>query len=554
MKKIIIVVSILLVIAAGVFLYLRNNRMTDLEPYFKQKINDLVMKASGGLYHLTIEKLETNVVNSKIILLNAHLYPDTAVYALLEKQQKAPNDIFEVSIHQLAINDITPSSFVGSNTIELGRLFIDNPVVKVWHKKHAYNVSDEGDSSKTVYQLIQKDVKRIKIDSILLNNVSFIYTNRSRQDQQTRLLNVKLVFSDILMDSTTQFDRQRFFFTKTGLISLKDYAIKTGDSLYRITMQDIQIQTHTRSIQVSQLKFTPRLSRDKFYNRVKSSKDIYDVAIGQVNLLDIDWWTSIAEESLLIHRVDVKNGDINIYKDRTKPAETDLKVGKYPHQLLMKAPLQMKIDWIQLSNINLAYTELNPKSGKKGTVHFSRINSTISHITNIPEEVKRNAFCRIQARAFFMKKAPMKAEFLLDLLNYQKGNFSVNASMGAIKGTDLNDITIPMGLVKINSASIKSLEASIKGNNYSAAGTVKLLYNDLNITALKDAGDTLKKRKFLSFIANTFVLKKENPKEGQPARIENAGFQRDAHKSFFNLVWKTIFTGAGKTIGYKVKK
>ena len=554
MKKILITLSVLLVVtAAAVFLYLRNRQLTDFEPYFKRRLDELVVKASGGLYHLSIGKLDANVVSSKITLVDAHLYPDTALYARLEKLRLAPNDLFEVSVHQLAVNGLTPAAFMQSKMIDVGRLFIDNPVVKVWHKKQPYNLPG-GDSSKTVYQLIQKDVSRIWIDTIMLNNVDFSYTNKNKQNRLTRLSNIKLLFSDVLVDSTTQYDRQRFFFAKNGLISLKDYTVKTGDSLYRLSIADISIQTQAKEVQLSQLQYRSRLSVKDFYHRVKISQDKYEVSIGEISLFDIDWWNIVAEESLVIRKINMKNGVIKIYKDRILPGEGSSKLGKYPHQLLMKSPLQLSIDSTGIQNFDLAYTERNPKSGMEGTVRFNNMNATIDHLTNLPEAVKKNAFCRIRARALFMKKSPLTAEFVFDLLHASSGKFTLNASLGAIDATSLNDITIPLGLVKINHLQVKRLDAAIKGNNYDAGGTIKLLYNDLNITVLKDAGDTVKKRGLLSFIANTFVLKKENPQPGKPARVEQVAYQRDVNKSFFNLVWKTIFTGAGKTVGYKVKK
>ena len=553
MKKFILVLSVLLVVAVGAYLYLRNTRLKVLEPYVKPKLNDLVIKASDSLYHLTIEKFETDVTDS-LILINAHLYPDTAVFARMESQHKAPNDLFDVTVRRLAISELTPTAFAAGGVIDIGSLLIDNPVVKVWHKKQPYNVGEENDSSRTIYQQIQKDIRRIKVDAVRLNDVDFIYTNKNRGNKQTRLLNINLLFTDILLDSTTQFDHGRFFFTKTGQINLKNYTLNTDDGLYQFSVRNIGIQTHTKEIQLSGLQLKPRLSKKNFYKQVKVSKDIYELAIGQVNLSEVDWWSSMAEESLLVHKAELKKGEIKIYKDRSMPSEPGSKLGKYPHQLLVKAPLQMNIDSVQLSDVDVAYTELNPKSGQEGTIRFNRVNGTLEHVTNIQEEIKKKPFCTIRARASFMNKTPLKARFVLDLLHAQKGNFQVDVSMGAISGADLNSITVPLGLVKINSLNLKSLDASIKGNNYAATGTVKLLYNDLNITALKEAGDTLKKRGLLSFIANTFVLKKENPQAGKPVRVEPAGWQRDTQKSFFNLVWKTVFSGAAKTIGYKVKK
>ena len=51
-----------------------------------------------------------------------------------------------------------------------------------------------------------------------------------------------------------------------------------------------------------------------------------------------------------------------------------------------------------------------------------------------------------------------------------------------------------------------------------------------------------------SFLANAFVLKKDNPKEGESLRNVQAEFKRNPDGGFFMLVWKTIMAGALKRL------
>lgn len=553
MKKLLIVLLVLAAIIAGIFFYLRQHKLQDFEPVIKEKLSKLVLDASHGLYHLEIGELHADVITSKITLVNAHLRPDTLVYAQMEKIQKAPNDLFDVTISQLSINDIVPADFIANKAINLGRLFINKPVVTVMHKKQPYNLPDI-DSNKTVYQQIQKDISSIKIDTLILQNIDFIHINKTKKNKETRLSNVKVVFSDILVDSSSQFDRERVLFAKNCLINLKDYKLNTSDSLYRFAVGDIDVQTKPQIMQLKKVQFVPRISVNNFYRKVGHQQDRFELSFNEVNFIKIDWWDMLAEESFLVDKVQLQNGSLKVYNDKSQPIDARSKVGKYPHQLLMKLPVLLKVNTLAINNLDLSYTELNPKSGKKGTLYFDNIDGLITNITNDPDEIKHNKFIKVAAKATFMKHVQVKAGFLFDLTKHKNGNFTVTASMGALKGQALNDITVPLGLLKINSIDIKGLDVSMKGDNYKANGTVKLLYNDLNITALKAADDTLKKRGLLSFIANNFVIKKENPMSGRPVRIESAYFQRNIQRSFFNLVWKTIFTGAGKTVGYKVKK
>jgi hypothetical protein len=553
MKKLLIGVILILAITGGIFYYLHKNKLKDFEPQIKEKLNKIVMEASGGLYHLEIEKLETDVVTSKITLVNAHLRPDSQVYAQLEQAKMAPDDLFDITVSQLLIDEISPGDFLANKSINLGKLFINNPVITVSHKKQSYNKPDQ-DSSKSVYERISKDISSIKLDTLIIQNINLIYKNKTLDNKETRLSNVKLFFSDVLVDSSTQQDKERFMFAKNCLISLKDYILNTSDSLYRFKIADIEIQTRNEAMQLKKLQFTPRVPVQTYYQRIKHQQDRFEINVDQVSFKRVKWWAILAEESFLVKRVSMEDGTIKVYNDKSQPADTRSKVGKYPHQLLMKLPFTLKLDTLSIDNIDLSYTELNPKSGEKGTVYFDNIHGLLTNITNDPEQIKGDHYARINAKATFMKKSPVEATFIFDLDKYKTGNFSVTASLGAIKEDAINPITIPLGMLKINTLSLKSMDVTIKGNNNQGTGTVKMIYDDLNVTALKTAGDTLKKRGLLSFIANTFVIKKENPFKNHPVRIENASFPRNTQRSFFNLVWKTIFTGVGKTAGYKVKK
>jgi hypothetical protein len=552
MKKFLIVIIVILAITGGVYYYLHQNKLKDFEPDIKERLNKLVMDASNGLYHLEIEKLETDVVTSKIVLVNAHLRPDTLVYAQLEQAKMAPDDIFDITISQLSIDDIVPSEFLINKAINLRRLFINQPVISVKHKKQPYNVSED-DSSKTIFEKIKKDISKIQVDTIILNNIDFIYNNTSLH-KVTRLSNVKLFFTDILLDSLSQFDKQRFLFAKNCLISLKDYTINSADSLYRFKVGEVEIQTINQAMQLKKLQFLPRVPVQTFYKKIKHQQDRFEVTTEQISFNKVDWWSILEEESFFVKKVSMRNGAIKIFNDKSQPVDTRSKMNKYPHQVLMKLPFTLKLDTLTVNNLDFSYTELNPKSGEKGTVYFDNIQAMITNITNDKEQINTDHFMKIKAKAVFMKKSPVTVGFIFDLAKYKNGNFNVTASLGALQAEALNPITVPLGMLKVNTVNIKSLDVNMKGDNYQGTGIVKMIYDDLNITALKSTGDTLKKRGLLSFIANTFVIKKENPFKDKPVRVETASYPRNTQKSFFNLIWKTIFTGAGKTVGYKVKK
>ena len=119
--------------------------------------------------------------------------------------------------------------------------------------------------------------------------------------------------------------------------------------------------------------------------------------------------------------------------------------------------------------------------------------------------------------------------------------------MGGMDGTILNSITEPLGKASVKKGKINNLVFDIKGNNYKSRGHTTFLYNDLAVNVLKmNDNDELKKRGLLSLLANTLIAN-NNPKNNN-TYIGEIDFTRDTQKSFFNLLWKSIFNGVKNTV------
>lgn len=388
---------------------------------------------------------------------------------------------------------------------------------------------------------------------MLVRGANFTYYNRKKNDKQVHFEKLNFVFTDLLMDATTQYDQSRFLFAKDCRIALKGYVLNTADSLYRLTANKLEVRTRDKMMEVEKIRLKPRVSYGAFYNRIKHQKDIFNIEINKLLFDKVAWWSLLEEEAFIARKLDIKEGSIKVYNDKSQPIDPRSKLGKFPHQLLARLKFDIRVDTVKLSDFNVSYEELNPKTERTGTVVFNNVSGLMTNITNNKERIRANEECRVDARAKFLGEAPLKASFIFDLNSTEKGNFSVQASVGALQQDRLNEVLMPLALVKVNKVNLKSLDVALKGDNYRATGKIKLIYSDLNVTALRRKGDSLAERKLFSFIANNFVLKKENPVPNEAVRVEQGEHEHESNKSFFNLVWKTIFSGAAKTVGYEKK-
>ena len=133
-------------------------------------------------------------------------------------------------------------------------------------------------------------------------------------------------------------------------------------------------------------------------------------------------------------------------------------------------------------------------------------------------------------------------------LHAPDGKFAVSGNFGNMSGSVLNEITLPMAMMRIDSGYVDDAEFNFTGNDFGTSGDFVMKYHDLRVSLLKKikGSGEIKKKHIMSLIANS-ILKDANPLNGNLRTIK-LEHSRDPLKSFINLVWKTIFTGAKKTV------
>ena len=177
--------------------------------------------------------------------------------------------------------------------------------------------------------------------------------------------------------------------------------------------------------------------------------------------------------------------------------------------------------------------------------YFTNINAVISNVTNIPSKIKQDDFLHLKAQALFLGTTPLNTEWLLPL-SLQSSMCTIRGNLGQMNAKILNQITEPLAMASVKKGEINKLTFDFKCNDYKSEGTTTFLYNDLTIEVLKKDNDELKKKGLVSFLANA-LIRNDNP-ANNTTYTGQIDFKREIDKSFFNLLWKSIFDGVKKTV------
>ena len=355
--------------------------------------------------------------------------------------------------------------------------------------------------------------------------------------------NIAIKLNDVNADKIVQLQNHPMNFTKEAEVDVDKFSLESKDKSYRFNFAGISINSLQQALRIRSFKIVPFTSEQKFANSFHFQKDRYDLSLTGLTLKNINM-NSLLDKKIEASDFVIENANAKISRDLHKPLEHKSKLGNYPSQMLMELDIPVNIKNMKVKNANVEYRENQKTSDSVGIVQFSKASFDISNITNMPDAIQKNNMLNIAFEANALAAIPMKGNFKFVLGN-QNGNFFVNAHVTAFDAKVLNKVSIPMALVKINSGKISSIDFHFKGNNKKASGSFLMNYENMKIDVLKRDEETkeIKKRGLLSFAANLLV---ENKNSGNSFEAE---YDRNIYKSFFNLVWKTIFAGMKKTLG-----
>ncbi len=297
------------------------------------------------------------------------------------------------------------------------------------------------------------------------------------------------------------------------------------------------------TVTVESVKLNPVDTDEQFMRKQKHQKDHYRISLVDLQMTGVRF-NEFLNQTITAETARVQP-DLYIYNDRTLPPDVSSKVGKYPQQMLQKLPVPISIDRLNIRKGKVVYREKGAISKKSGDVIFTGINATVNNFSNTNKKEMV-----LNAEASFLGIASLKTQWRFPM-HLKNGSFFITATINKADARKFTKVTEPLGMAQIKSGKLNKFELDMKGDDYGSAGSAKVLYKDLNITYLEEpkGNDTINKKNLLTFFANIFT-KDANPSNGK-TRINSVGIPRDTSRSFFNLVWKSIFEGVKKTAAGK---
>lgn len=464
--------------------------------------------------------------------------PQKILHVSSIQQYKAGNTTPVVDVKNVQVNQLNTDAFIVNQQLKAGLITCDGGLITVYRKKKKKVSGEEA------IEISSDLIDEAQIGGIKLAGTKIIVKNPDDVKEPPFIINDVTFSASKVLSLSDGSTINNLINNAEWELSAGSFAFVTKEKLYQFSAAGLQLNNKAGTIKIKQVLLKPLVTEAEFVKLSTVQRDRLDFNFSNIFLKGVNFKKLVSSKILEIETASLQPV-LKISDDRTLPFNTVSRVGKYPQQALAQLAFPFFIKKIIVNNGAVFYTEKARKSEMTGTPDFTHINAVINNVTNIPAKINANKIMRVNATAVFLGIASIKTQWLLPL-NLHDSVFTISGEVGPMDATVLNKITEPLGMVSIKKGKINKLVFDIKCNNYKAEGTATFLYNDLKVKVLKMTDDELKKRGLVTFLANT-LIKNDNPNNNN-VYVGNIDFKRDIYKSFFNLLWKSIFDGVKKTV------
>lgn len=454
-------------------------------------------------------------------------------------QQKNGDGKIVFNVSNTAINNISTDAFIMQQQLNAGELITAGGMLSFYIKQ-----KNKADSANDEIEIDNNYFDEALVNKVSVGNTQIhIYSRAKPGNEPLVISNVKFNATDIQkLHSGTNI--KNLISSSNWVLSADGFSFMTENKRYKMTMGAFVINNANATMQIKKFTVKPMFTEAAFSKLLTRQEDLYNLEFNNIELNGIDTRLLITKQRLEASAASLQPV-VKIYRDRTVAEDLSSKVGKYPHQMLKDIKFPFSIKKLSIKNGMVAYSEKSNVSKQTGQVFFKNINGTVSNITNIGDLIGKNNLLVLDATASFMGISQTHTVWKLPL-NSSNGAFDVSGTAGGFNATSLNPLIEPLGMASIKTGQVNKLDFNVTGTDLNAKGSATVLYSDLKIEILRaDTADT-KRKNLQSLLANA-LMKNSNPQNGV-TRSGEINYERDISKSFFNLLWKSIYSAVKKTV------
>lgn len=370
--------------------------------------------------------------------------------------------------------------------------------------------------------------KAISIQNFQLENSSF--SIRNEEGKLIAALNIsELTMNNPKINAATLSNKIPFEY--------QDVSLTAGEISFQINPYDLmtidQLTLQNKQLALTDFAIKTIYSKAEFSLGISKERDHFDLTVPQVVFEDFLIEENTSDLSVNAQKLTFNNPEFYVYRDKLVADDTSVK--PLYSKSLRELPFKLTINTAMIENAQIEYEERVHAERAPGLVKFSNLNAEMQNLSNTYAAGEKETTIDIQSK--FMNESPLKLKWRFDI-NDTQDTFQIQGEIGRLNASKMNAFTVSNLNIETE-GELQKTYFNINGNNHQSRIDFRIKYENFKVDLLNNEQ---KINKFLSTVANVFVKKNTNSKEGKFKEVQ-AQVERKKDKSFFNYLWINIEAG-----------
>ena len=502
-------------------------------------------------YFIDIDKLYFNSKNGIAQIYDIGYYPQNTT---IDKGNKEKTKLETLHVPMIIFNNFSFEDLLSqklvSDTLSINKadIFLTTGNIDSNQNKNPLEIN--------LYQKTKKIFKGINLSHIQINDASIkIRKIKEGSPNVTDYNKVYGTISNLIIDSTHQNDKDRLFNTSDIAFRINDFELDTKNELYKIKIKELGFSTGLKRVYANLISMNPTIERDALVEKAKKEIKLVYLNVNELIATEFDFRNFLSSQKIITERININDFKLHSYKNKHFPLDSIVKIA-LPIDYMLKARNYIKIDTVNINNSYIGVELLGANSMETGYFDITRLNGTITGLSNDKELIDNGLTTKLKARGLIMDEGLLTASFRFPL-NSKYGDYFYGGKLNSMEMAAFNPLLENLFFVSIRDGIIDSMSFNISANEDYAEGKMKFGYNNLKFDIRnKKKTDSLivAKRGFVSMAANS-IIKDNNPRRKNGRLQEDRiYFERDVYHSIFHYWTLSTVSGIQSTMGFKSKQ
>jgi hypothetical protein len=507
--------------------------------YFNKKIIENVKARISEITHneyaLSLDGLSINFFTNTITVENLIIGPS--------KKGIHKNAQYVFKAKTFKIIEFSLLSYLKNHDLLIEKIEFEEPQISIFQGVERLPVKniDTLVIPFSLYKAFSKTLNSIAIGNIEIVNSQFnIYKNGTDTLSVFSTKDNSVSIKKFIINSETD-QKHRLFFADKFEIVMNKFSYHLGNGLYTIYGKSLYASYVDSIVTVDSLQVVPNFSKKEFAEEAGRQISRVKIISSKVNFRKMDVKLFFEYNWLVINKVDLSGCAVDVYRDNRLP----LQPIKRPsvQNMLRDLPFFVAIDSIEMKDGNVTYQETNSDQSTSGKLTLNKINALVTGVQNDTESYTDSSFIKAKINGVFLNKGLFKQNFTFPL-KAKEELFYCSGSLSSISLITFNQLISPSKFLKIKSGQLDTAIFSFVAYENASNGTMKLLYHDLNIEAVKKNGEKIKlKDQVKIFVANELIIRNSNPDKNGVVRISKIHAEHNHYRYFPYYAMQSIISG-----------